>query len=325
MPAYHRPDTMARTLESLLSQTFHDFAVVITDDRPSPEVQAIVETYRALDSRIVYEANPSRLGMIGNWRRAYERCRAHHPGMEFFAWVSDHDICHPRWLEALVGALDANPTAVMAYPQIMRIYRRERRRKGDLGDTIGQSSRVQRLRAALTLTTAGNAIYGLFRAHELERAGVFRPVLAPDRQVLAEMALFGQFAQLQEPLWYREVAGAFSYGRQRQMFFPGRSPLHTYLPMNLQHTGVLLWDLVVQGRGRPAFGRLAGLGYAAAQLWLSTKRDLLRDDARWRVALAKTALGRWLWVQPDDGREALHGRRMWKRNYVFPGRGSEDE
>ena len=32
MPAYSRPETMARTLESLFSQTFQDFALVIVDD-----------------------------------------------------------------------------------------------------------------------------------------------------------------------------------------------------------------------------------------------------------------------------------------------------
>ena len=229
MPAYHRPDTMARTLESLLSQTYKDFAVVITDDRPSPEVQAIVETYRALDDRIQYEANPSRLGMIENWRRAFERSRARCPHSKYFAWVSDHDILHPRWLEALVAALDAHPQVVLAYPGIMRIYKQERRRKSDMGDTVGVVSRTRRLETALTLTTAGNAIYGLFRADALRRAGVFRPVLAPDRQVLCEMAALGQFTQVQEPLWYREVARAFSYGRQRAMFFPGRSPL-AHLP-----------------------------------------------------------------------------------------------
>jgi len=79
----------------------------------------------------------------------------------------------------------------------------------------------------------------------------------------------------------------FSYARQRRMFFPDRSPLHTYLPANLQHCGVLLWDLTVMGRGGPEFGRLTGTAYALAYLWLSTKRELLRKDARWRVPFAR--------------------------------------
>src|SRR5262249_6403233 len=115
--------------------------------------------------------------------------------------------------------------------------------------------------------------------------------LAPDRQVLVQLSLLGQFRQVPEILWYREVAGTFSYTRQRRNFFPTRVPLYTYLPANVQHFGVLLWDLAVRGRGRPLFGRLAGVRYALAQLWYSTKRELTKDDARWQLVVRPTALG----------------------------------
>jgi hypothetical protein len=97
-----------------------------------------------------------------------------------------------------------------------------------------------------------------------------------------------------EILWYREVAGNFSYARQRQMFFPGRSPLYTYLPANLQHCGVLMWDLAFRGTARPEVGRVAGAGYALAYLWLSTRRELTKEDARWRTALDGLRVGQWL-------------------------------
>jgi hypothetical protein len=90
------------------------------------------------------------------------------------------------------------------------------------------------------------------------------------------------------------VAGAFSYGRQRRMFFPTRIPIHTYLPMTVQHFGVMLWSFGICGRGRPSFGRLSGIKYAFAYLWYANKRELLRDDARWRVALQRTAIGKRL-------------------------------
>jgi glycosyltransferase involved in cell wall biosynthesis len=294
MPAYNRPDTLARTLESLLSQTCTDFAVVIVDDRPSPEVAAIVESYASLGPTITYEANPVRLGMIGNWRKAFQRSRDLYPDSTYFAWVSDHDIWHPRWLEVLARVLDEQPHVVMAYPQMQRVFPTRRRMIARGFDTRGMTSPIARVRAAASGMTAGNCIYGLFRSRELERAGVFRPVLAPDRQVLMELLMFGEFRHVPEVLWYREVAGAFSYKRQRQMFFPTRIPPYTYLPAILQHFGVAMWDLCMEGRGRPAFGRIAGAWYAAAQLWYSTKRELLKDDARWRVALERTAWGRWV-------------------------------
>jgi len=294
MPAYNRPDALPRALETLLSQTFGDFVIVITDDKPSPEVQAVVDTYAALDGRIVYEPNPERLGMIGNWRKAFDRACERYPDAEYFAWVSDHDMWHPRWLEALVGALDEDRRSVLAYPLMQRVYERERRSVTRRFETRGMASPLQRLRAAQTGMAAGNCVYGLFRVSALARAGVFRPVLAPDRQVIVECLAFGECRQVPEILWYREVAGEFSYGRQRRMFFPTHVPLHTYLPATVQHSGALFWDLAVRGRGRPETGRLTGAIYAAAALWLETRREMSRPDVWWRELLRKTPLRRWI-------------------------------
>jgi glycosyltransferase involved in cell wall biosynthesis len=294
MPAYNRPDSLARTLESLLSQTYRDFAIVIVDDKPMPEVRSVVDTYAALDPRLVYEANPVRLGMIGNWRKAFDRARAQYPESEYFAWVSDHDMWHPRWLEVLVGVLDERPQAAFAYPYIQRVYPRHRRAITRRFDTSGLSTPLQRLRAARRGMTAGNCIYGLFRARVLAQAGVFRPVLAPDRQILVQCLLFGEGVQVPEILWYREVAGMFSYKRQRQMFFPTGIPLHTYLPAPVQHFGVLLWELGIRGRGRPMFGRVAGVGYAFVELWQASVRELLRPLQAWWHRFEATRLGEWV-------------------------------
>lgn len=291
MPAYNRPDTLARTLESLLSQSYGDHAIVIVDDCPSAEVAKIVETYAALDSRITYETNPVRLGMIGNWRKAFYRSREIHPGAEYFAWVSDHDVWHPRWLESLVPVLDRHPEVVLTYPQTLRMFANERRRVPGLFDTAGITRPEDRLRVATEKMTAGNCIYGLCRANALEQAGVFRPVMLPDRQVLLQLALVGEFRQVLEYLWYREVAREFSFQRQREAFFPARIPLYTYVPANVQHSVALLWTWGLRGRGRPAVGRLAGLRYAALQFWYSVQRDVHRRSDQLREAFEETAIG----------------------------------
>ena len=236
---------------------------------------------------VTYYANPELLGMIGNWRKAFDRARELYPDSEFFAWVSDHDVWHPRWLEVLMAALDGRAQAVMAYPQMQRVFPTERRAITRLFDTTGLPGPAARLRAATSEMTAGNCIYGLFRTTALERAGVFRPVLMPDRQVLLALSLLGEFRHVPEVLWYREVAGVFSFSRQRRMFFPTRIPLHTYLPANVQHCALLVWDFAVRGRGRPAFGRVAGFGYAVLQIAYSVRRELVRHDAAWRVALRR--------------------------------------
>jgi len=279
MPAYNRPDVLAKTLESLLSQTVQDFALVICDDAPSGAVAAIVEAYRGDFRWLVYEANPSRLGMVENWRRTFERGRALFPRSEYFAWVSDHDLWHPRWVEAMVATLDASPDVVLVYPRCLHVLSATIRMRGEGFETTAIASRAARMRLAARHMLAGDMIYGLMRAEALQAAGVFRRVVTPDRQVLMALSLFGRIKQLPEVLWYREISRGFDLQRQRDVFFPNGVPWYMYLPSHIQHCAVLLWDYGVCGKGRPAFGLLAGAGYAITQLWASTARQIFRRKA----------------------------------------------
>src|SRR6188474_2348381 len=79
MPAFARPDSLPRTLESLLSQTYDDFALVIVDDAPDATIAPIVQTYAREYSRVTYSVNVKRLGMVGNWRKVFEQARASYP------------------------------------------------------------------------------------------------------------------------------------------------------------------------------------------------------------------------------------------------------
>lgn len=287
MPAYNRPDTLPRTLESLLSQTYQDFALVIVHDGPSSEVAAIVETYATDRSCVSYQANRARLGMVGNWRRVFARARELYPRSTYFAWVSDHDLWHPRWLQEMVAVLDACPDVVLAYPENLRVLPNDARRSGKGFETFGMKSRSERIRHCARHMLAGDMIYGLVRADALAAAGIFRRVVTPDRQVLLALSLFGEFKQVPEALWYREVVRMFDLQRQRRVFFPDGAPLHVYLPSHLQHCATLLWDFGVRGAARPAVGRLAGIRYAALQLWFSFLRQLAVPFAEWRPPIPR--------------------------------------
>jgi glycosyltransferase involved in cell wall biosynthesis len=288
LPAYNRPDALARSLESLLSQTYSDFAVVIVHDGHAPDVAAIAATYAALDSRIRYEENATRLGMVGNWRQTFFRARALYPGFEYFAWVSDHDLWHPRWLQELVSVLEQYPEVVVAYAENLRMMPNNAKVTDKVFDTFGVTSRSKRMWLSARYMLSGDMIYGLIRADALEAAGVFRYVVTPDRQVLLALSLFGQSRQVSEVLWYREVLRVFDLTRQRQVFFPDGVPFYTFVSSHLQHFATLLWDFAVKGRGRPAFGRLAAVRYAVIQLRASYVRDC--------VAIAKA-----LRIRAEDG------------------------
>jgi len=54
-----------------------------------------------------------------------------------------------------------------------------------------------------------NMMYGLIRHDILMKTGLFRNMIAPDNLITAELALYGTFAQIQEPLYIRRQNRAF--------------------------------------------------------------------------------------------------------------------
>jgi glycosyltransferase involved in cell wall biosynthesis len=65
IPAYKRPENIARLLDSIAMQTFKDFEVVITDDSPDDSVKNIISNYSQLPLR--YYKNSPALGTPANW------------------------------------------------------------------------------------------------------------------------------------------------------------------------------------------------------------------------------------------------------------------
>jgi hypothetical protein len=188
------------------------------------------------------------------------------PDARYFAWTSDHDVWHPEWLERLVERLEERPEAVLAYPLNVGIDDHGATVRAPWRfDTEGLAGMWQRLETSVRGMVPGSMVYGLYRADSLARCGVYRPLLKPDRLLLSELALSGEFHQVPEVLWSRRYRGGTkaSARRQRNAFFPGGAPIHAYLPWPLTHSAVMGWDLVIRGVGRPRHGRLTGVAVAA--------------------------------------------------------------
>jgi glycosyltransferase involved in cell wall biosynthesis len=292
-PLFNHAAHFREAIESVLNQTFTDFALVLVDDRSTDGTPQIAREYEALDSRVWFCQNDVRLGLIDNSRKALALARDRHPDAEYFAWVSDHDLWHPRWLQELVVALDANPEVVLAYPLNRRIGPSGEvlRRLPWRFDTIGLMSPWARLRVGIRHMRAGNMVYGLYRIGVLQRAGVYRKVVVPDRLLFAELSLYGQFKQVSQVLWFRRWYGrVFSLERQRASFFPSGRPLYAYVPWWLSHTASLFWTYAVRGDGLPNVSRPAGLGVAVLYLGCASFVHA-RQSVRGAVARVAERLG----------------------------------
>jgi glycosyltransferase involved in cell wall biosynthesis len=256
---------------------------VCSDDGSNDGTTEILAGHAADDARIVLRRSESRRGLIENWRLAFALAREVRPDARYFAWASDHDIWHPEWLERLVSELETHPEAALAYPLNTGIDDSGKAiREPWRFDTAGLRSVPRRIETAVQGMVPGSMVYGLYRAEALERCGVYRAVIVPDRLLLSELALYGEFRQVPEVLWSRRFRQGVKVTarRQRRAFFPDRPPLYSYLPWPLMHTGALAWNLVVRGTGRPQYGRAAGAAFTG---WYAVRASALAAYRRART------------------------------------------
>jgi glycosyltransferase involved in cell wall biosynthesis len=245
MTLYNNARHLPEAIESLIAQTHSDFTLILLDDASADETESVARAYVSRDARIKYFKHDSRQAMIATWRDVVQIAMRECPTAEYFAWVSDHDRWHPRWLECLLGELDADPDAVLAYPITRRIGPTgiELDKGPRLFDTVGCAGLRARWRHMChAAVAAGDMVYGLMRVRALDKAGIFRRVLRPDRLLIAELMLYGGVRQVPEALWFRRDSGAASVDRQRHtLVLPGDEPKWFHSPPWLQHS-ILLWN-----------------------------------------------------------------------------------
>jgi glycosyltransferase involved in cell wall biosynthesis len=314
-PLFNHANDFREAIESILGQTFTDFALVLVDDCSTDETPAIAREYVALDSRVSYVVNTERLGLVDNARRVFDLARARHPEAEYFAWASDHDLWHPRWLQELVNTLDRHPEVVLSYPLNRRIGASGEilARKPWAFDTFGITDSWKRLSVSIRQMSAGNMVYGLYRVPLLARAGVYRRVLVPDRLLMTELAVYGQFKQVPQVLWFRRWYGRiFSLGRQRRSFFPGGRPLYMYAPWWMSHGVSLFWTFGVRQEGLPAVTRTAGAVLGLKYLVSSGLFHVWQQLRALRIDLLER-LGR---LRPYERRLRLAAREVHRQGVV---------
>jgi glycosyltransferase involved in cell wall biosynthesis len=262
MTLYNNAKHLPHAVESLLAQSYGDFALLLLDDASTDDTEGIARGYAARDPRVTYLRHDARQAMIATWREVAETAASRWPSAEYFAWVSDHDWWHPRWLERLIVELDQDAGAVLAYPVTQRVSigGAEIGKEPRLFDTAARTDVRARWRHLCRhLVGAGDMVYGLMRMDALRRAGIFRPVLRPDRLLVAELTLHGRIRQVPEVLWYRRQSQNASVDKQATtLLLAGTEPPTFSWPPWLQHADVLWREYATRGDG---------LGLSRAQ-WL---------------------------------------------------------
>jgi len=201
MPVFNGARWLEDAIDSILSQTFDGFELLISDNASTDNTRAICEAFAERDSRIRYTRNAKNIGIFQNYDKVFEDVDT-----KYFKWSSANDLCAPTFLEECIAVLEARPDAVMAYTRT--IIFDEDPEAGELypGDLDLQEERPSaRFIRFSTEIQLNNAFNGVIRTEALRSTGLNEVYQASDVVLLAELALRGKLVRLSEPLFFRRI------------------------------------------------------------------------------------------------------------------------
>ena len=207
MPVYNGQPFIAQGIESILSQTFEDFELIISDNASTDNTKQICREYAAKDARVRYYRSDLNRGAAWNHNRVFELARA-----GYFKWNSADDLCAPEFLARCVAALDQDSTAVMACTDIVVIDEHGKAvGTGIIPVEVASANPHQRFRRNIRIDHPCQHIYSLIRTKVLRTTDLIGNYDDSDRVLLAHLSLFGRCILIPEPLLFnRDHPGRFS-------------------------------------------------------------------------------------------------------------------
>lgn len=263
VPAFNNGRHIASTVHSILSQTFADFELIISDHTSTDDTWRRLQD-NASDCRVRLMSMPPGGGAPANWAAVTAQAKG-----ELIKLVCGDDLLYPTSLAEQVAAFDQHPEAVLVASKRDIVDERGVpvvRARG----VQGLHGVVDGLRAIRQTVRAGTNIFGeptcvLMRREVLEGVGGWdaRSPYLIDQATCARVLLHGPMVAVRRPLaGFRISASQWSVSLSREQAEHARA-FHRML--RTEHPGLLTSADVALGDSRAT---LMAWKRRAAYVWL---------------------------------------------------------
>ena len=197
LPVFNGERYLKQALDSILSQTFQDFELVISDNASTDGTELICREYASNDRRIRYERQRCTRAVTWNFRQVALLASA-----EYFLWVAADDTLAPTYVERCLEVLQQHPGVVLCYSKAIvmdeegNCLRREEQQLDAASDKPHE-----RFHELIRMDHNCGALFGLIRTGMLKRTPIHGDFADSDRCLLAELALYGKYYRIPEHLF----------------------------------------------------------------------------------------------------------------------------
>ena len=214
VPVFNAERHLRGALDSIQSQTFEEFEVIISDNTSTDRTEEIARSYVHRDPRFRYRRNRANLGAARNYNLLFRESST-----PYFKWMPHDDIMAPTYLSQCVAALDRDPTAVVATSRVTLIdedgtpadfgrrFREYAARRGLRHVPVERATRLhsgnppERFADVVLRKVWFHEVYGVIRSAALGRSSLLGLYTGSCQVMLAELALLGPFTRIDQELY----------------------------------------------------------------------------------------------------------------------------
>jgi glycosyltransferase involved in cell wall biosynthesis len=221
LPVYNGEQTIRRSIESILSQTFKNFILIISDNASTDSSQMICEEYEKKDKRIKYIRQNKNYGPLNNFNVLLNMANS-----KYFAWIADDDFWDKSFLEKNIQILDSKEDVIASTGQttfigdfwvvnknekfIRKVYKKIRRHFLSLKCYSTKGAKYEdRIKICLKSPRFPVCIYSLFHTDVLKKTT--NHTLSPwDAVLILKILKYGNIHVFDETLIFRGQGGVSS-------------------------------------------------------------------------------------------------------------------
>jgi glycosyltransferase involved in cell wall biosynthesis len=279
LPVYNGESFLAQAIKSVLSQSYSDFELIISDNGSTDCTEEICRAYAAKDERIRYSRNSENRGAAWNYNRTFELARG-----KYFRWFAADDILVDTLLEKSAAILDERPEVVLCFTGVVDMDSKGNELEVKYSKVDADAQEAHRRFRGLGEVRPSHKceeVFGLVRSAILAKTKLIDNYPDSDRTLLAELGLYGPFYEIAEPLFLHRLHNRSSVtanpSRHDRIswFDPGQASKLVF-PNWRQLYEMLLLPLRV-----PLSTKERLLCYRHMVTWIKRRRKHLRGDITW--------------------------------------------
>jgi glycosyltransferase involved in cell wall biosynthesis len=274
LPVFNGEKFVQEAIHSILTQTFEELELVITDNASTDATPDICKEFAAKDSRVRYFRGDVNRGLAWNFNRAFELATG-----QYLVWIGHDDLMAPDYVGRCVEGIEQDAHAVLCFTNAnyidgegALIQQVDFKNPGDL------ESPSERFHHIL-YDNRCDPICGLMKIEFLKQTRLHRGYADSDRVLLTEMGFRGRFHHIPDYLlsrrWHSSQTTALRDLWERSLVFDPSQAGKAICPWLRE-----FFDLGVAIHQAPLRPEERYRAYKQLYWWSSVHKSFLYQDFR---------------------------------------------